>query len=139
MVWIIQTRLRLNVCNKEVNNVTMNNLFVMQCQLHIVALCSSYILPSQPDKVWQFCKSYDNKKKDRYPQSIFLTLTCITKHYSQEKWKVKDNTWFSVYNMNIIRQQVNPISCSTCSWNSWPITLITPLPLFPNITGFLYY
>lgn len=26
MVWIIQTRLRLNVCNKEVNNVTMNNL-----------------------------------------------------------------------------------------------------------------
>jgi hypothetical protein len=60
----IQTRLRLNVCNKEVNNVTMNNLFVMQCQFHIVAQRSSYIVSSQSDKVWQFYKSYD-KKKDR--------------------------------------------------------------------------
>jgi len=55
--------LRLNVCNKEVNNVTMNNLFVMQCQFHIVTQCSSYIVSAQPDKVWQFCKSYDNKKR----------------------------------------------------------------------------
>jgi len=51
MVWIIQIMLRLNVCNKEVNNVTMNNLFVMQCQFHIVTQCSSYIVSAQPDKV----------------------------------------------------------------------------------------
>ena len=68
----------------------------MQCQFHIVAQFSSYIPSSQPDKVWQFCKSYDNKKKDMYLQSILLNLTSIMKHYSQEKWKFKDNIWFRV-------------------------------------------
>ena len=77
MVWIIQTRLRLTVCNKEVNNVTMNNLFFMQCRFHTVAWCCS--ISHHVYSLLNLTKSDSSVnhmtiKKERCLQSILLTF-----------------------------------------------------------------
>jgi hypothetical protein len=106
---------------KQVNNVTMNNLFFMLCQFRSVDLYSSisnHVQYFQSGKVWQFCKSFDKKKKKRQvpitnSSKLYYALLSIISNITERLETIYHSK--CLCNANIIQQQVNLISSSACS------------------------